>query len=55
MAVVIGEDPAEVGDVVADLVARGVRAAAFVGDPSSDRDALVEMLAELFSRRENVK
>ncbi len=37
--------------MVADLTGRGVRAAAFVGDPTTDRDALVEMLSELFSRR----
>jgi hypothetical protein len=30
-----------------------VRAAAFVGDPAADRDALVEMISELFSRRTN--
>ena len=50
---IIGEDAAEVGNLVADLVARGVRAAAFIGDPAVDRDALVEMLAELFPRRDN--
>jgi hypothetical protein len=37
--------------LVGDLEARGVRAAAFVGDPATDRDALVEMLAELFPAR----
>jgi len=41
-----------VGDVVADLVERGVRAAAFVGDPATERDALAEMIAELFPRRD---
>ena len=34
-----------------DLTGQGLRAATFVGDPSADRDALVEMLAELFPRR----
>jgi hypothetical protein len=47
-AVVIGRDGHAVSDLVADLSARGVRAAAFVGDPASEQDALVEMLAELF-------
>ena len=52
VAVVVGEDAHDVGELVADLTSRGVRAAAFIGDPSADRDALVEMLAELFSRRD---
>ncbi len=47
----IGDDAERVGSVVADLTERGVRAAAFVGDPATDRDAVVEMLAELFPRR----
>jgi hypothetical protein len=51
VAIVIGDDAASVGNVVADLTGRGVRAAAFVGDPATERDALVEMLAELFSHR----
>jgi hypothetical protein len=51
-AVIVGEDGTEVGKIVADLTARGVRAAAFIGDPAADRDALIEMLTELFSRRE---
>jgi hypothetical protein len=46
--VVLGADAAAVGEAVADLRARGWRAAGFVGDPASERDALVEMLAELF-------
>ncbi len=50
---VIGDDATEVGKVVADLVTRGVRAAAFIGDPATERDALVEMLTELFPRRDN--
>jgi hypothetical protein len=29
-----------------------VRAAAFIGDPATDRDALLEMLSELFGRRD---
>jgi hypothetical protein len=49
---VIGDDAGEVGALVGDLEARGVRAAAFVGDPATDRDALVEMLAELFPARD---
>ncbi|HEV2309570.1 MAG TPA: hypothetical protein VGU73_03550 [Acidimicrobiia bacterium] len=51
VVVVVGPDAARVGDVVADLTARGLRAGAFVGDPSSERDALVEMLAELYGTR----
>ena len=47
----IGDDADRVGSVVADLIERGVRAAAFVGDPAADREAIVEMLAELFPRR----
>ncbi|MBM3670897.1 MAG: hypothetical protein FJW86_01735 [Actinobacteria bacterium] len=50
-AVVIGTDPTRVGEIVADLEARGLRAAAFVGDPAEDTDAVAEMLAELFGRR----
>lgn len=50
-AIVIGDDADRVGSIVADLTLRGVRAAAFVGDPATDRDAVVEMLAELFPRR----
>jgi hypothetical protein len=46
--VVIGADAAVVGKAVAELAARGWRTAGFVGDPSSQRDALVEMIAELF-------
>ena len=53
VAVVIGADAAEVGTVVAELLERGVGAAAFVGDPATERDALVEMLTELFSARDN--
>ncbi len=52
VAVVIGLDSAEVGAGVADLEARGWRVAGFVGDPATQRPALVEivgeMLAELF-------
>ena len=51
VAVVIGSDAAAVGELVGDLQGRGVRAAAFVGDPATERDALVEMLAELFPDR----
>ena len=50
-AVVIGIDAQRVGEIVADLEARGVRAAAFIGDPAQDTAALTEMLAELFGHR----
>ena len=49
--IVVGDDAARVGAVVTNLTKDGLRAAAFVGDPSTERDALVEMLAELFPRR----
>jgi uncharacterized protein (UPF0218 family) len=49
--VVVGQDAASVGDVVADLERQGLRATAFVGDPATERDALVEMIAELFPTR----
>jgi hypothetical protein len=48
---VIGDDAERVGDLVADLTGRGVRAAAFVGDPNRDREAILELLAELFPHR----
>ena len=48
---VVGQDAGSVGDVVADLERQGLRAAAFVGDPANERDALVEMIAELFPAR----
>ena len=51
VVVVIGPDATRVGAVVADLTARGLRTGAFVGDPASERDALVEMLAELYGTR----
>ena len=51
VAVVIGTDATAVGTLVGDLEGRGVRAAAFVGDPAAERDALVEMLTELFTER----
>jgi hypothetical protein len=51
VVVVIGRDGARVGELVADLQGDGHRAAAFVGDPATERDALVEMLAELFGER----
>lgn len=51
-AIVIGADAQRVGEMVADLECRGVRAAAFVGDPATERDALVEMITELFGRRD---
>jgi hypothetical protein len=49
--VVVGSDAEAVGALVADLEGRGLRAAAFVGDPAREREALVEMLAELFPGR----
>ena len=49
--VVVGGEAAAVGTLVVDLESRGLRAAAFVGDPATERDALVEMLAELFPAR----
>lgn len=48
VVVVIGGDAERVGALVADLEARDVRAAAFVGDPATEQEALVEMLTELF-------
>jgi hypothetical protein len=51
--VVVGQNAASVGDVVADLERQGLRAAAFVGDPATERDALAEMIAELFPARSN--
>jgi hypothetical protein len=51
-AIVVGSDARRVGELVADLESRGVRAAAFLGDPAVDGDALREMLAELFGRRD---
>ncbi len=52
VVVVIGRDANRVGELVRDLERDGRRAAAFVGDPATERDALVEMLAELFGDRE---
>jgi len=49
--VVVGDDAPAAGALVAELSARGLRAAAFVADPATERDALTEMLAELFGRR----
>jgi hypothetical protein len=51
---VLGDDAEQVGELVADLTARGVRAVAFVGDPATDREALLEMLAELFPPRTDI-
>ena len=51
VVVVLGADAGRVGTVVADLQARGLRTGAFVGDPARDRDALVEMLTELYGDR----
>lgn len=51
VAIVVGGDATQVGRTVDDLLAQGMRAAGFVGDPSTERDALVEMIAELFPER----
>ena len=51
VVVVLGADATRVGALVADLESRGLRAGAFVGDPATERDALVEMLAELYGER----
>jgi hypothetical protein len=51
VVVVIGRDGTRVGELVHELEAEGRRAAAFVGDPASEQDALVEMLKELFGAR----
>ena len=51
VVVVLGADATRVGELVADLRARGLRTGAFVGDPARERDALVEMLAELYGER----
>ena len=48
--VVVGADADAVGSLVREVAATGARAAAFVGDLSTeaDADALSEMLAEVF-------
>ena len=46
--VVIGANADAVGRAVAELTTQGLRTAGFVGDPARQRDALVEMIAELF-------
>ncbi|GEM_PF-1912387 len=51
IAIIVGHDPSTVGALVADLQARGVRAGAFIGDAERDRDALVEMITELYGGR----
>ncbi len=51
VVVVVGPDATRVGTVVAALQAQGLRTGAFVGDPARQRDALVEMLAELYGER----
>lgn len=51
VVVVLGADAQRVGDLVADLEARGLRVGAFVGDAATERDAVVEMLAELYGQR----
>jgi hypothetical protein len=51
VAVIVGRDADQVGELVADLQSRGVRAGAFVGDAEHDRDALIEMITELYGTR----
>lgn len=51
VVIVLGADPTRVGALAADLQARGLRTGAFIGDPARDRDALLEMLAELYGER----
>jgi hypothetical protein len=51
VVVVLGSDGTRVGSLVADLQARGLRVGAYVGDPARERDAVVEMLAELYGER----
>ncbi len=51
VAIIVGTDAGSVGTLVAELQARGVRTGAFIGDAEHDRDALVEMIAELYGRR----
>jgi hypothetical protein len=51
VVVVLGTDAARVGTLAADLQARGLRTGAFIGDPARERDAVVEMLAELYGER----
>ena len=51
VVVVLGPDATRVGALVADLESRGLRAGGCVGDPATERDALVEMLAELYGER----
>ncbi len=51
VVVVLGADATRVGALVADLQAQGLRAGAFIGDPARERDALVEMLVELYGER----
>jgi hypothetical protein len=53
IAIIVGPDPGTVGALVADLQARGVRTGAFIGDAERDRDALVEMITELYGGRAN--
>lgn len=50
--VVVGSDAVATGTLVRSLVDAGHRAAAFVGDASTDAAALSEMVAELFPDRD---
>ncbi len=49
--VVVGPEPDAVGALVRRVADAGHRAIAFVGDPTTDADALVEMVAEIFPDR----
>ena len=51
VVVVLGSDATRVGALVADLQGRGLRVGAFIGDPARERDAVAEMLAELYGER----
>ena len=51
VVVVLGTDATRVGALVADLQGRGLRVGAFIGDPGRERDAVAEMLAELYGER----
>jgi hypothetical protein len=51
VAIIVGADAGSVGALVAELRARGVRTGAFIGDAERDRDALFEMINELYAGR----
>jgi hypothetical protein len=51
VAVIVGRDAERVSELVADLRSRGVHTGGFIGDAEQDRDALVEMITELYGTR----